>query len=426
MTVRERDLTTFNGWPNGKNTVAPETRLPRGSLREALDVNLDKAGRPSRRPGYTSVYSGTNIHSLWGNSRLAVFVENGTLKRLFPDYSVTILRSGLDTNKTLSYADVNGEVYYSNGEQTGKLDVFGAAKDWGVETPEGQPLLSEAASGALDAGRYQVSVAFVSAAGELSGATLAVVVQVSEGKGIQLTAIPQPDSGEVVSARIFVSEPNGEIMYRQVDVPIGVTSYVLTRTIKGEPLGTQFMRTAPAGHIVRYYNGQIYIASDNILWYTEALRYGLCKPSENYIQFPERITVLEPVDDGLYACSDSTYFLSGQNPKQMQMVVASPNKGVEGTGTQVSAEMFDIKDALGNIAFWFGNTGSTLGLNGGRVSPIMEDKIAVSSYNRGATLFKESEGFRQLITALSNKGEGSAFAASDSATAEVIRNGIVI
>ena len=60
----------------GKNNVAPDTDLPENSLVEALNVDLDEQGNAYRRSGYTKIYSGSDIHSLFER----YFVENTYLK----------------------------------------------------------------------------------------------------------------------------------------------------------------------------------------------------------------------------------------------------------------------------------------------------------------------------------------------------------
>ena len=62
----------------GINNVAPDTNLPESSLRSAINVNLDKEGNVISRKGYTRLYSGEDIHSVFDN----YFVESSELKQL--------------------------------------------------------------------------------------------------------------------------------------------------------------------------------------------------------------------------------------------------------------------------------------------------------------------------------------------------------
>jgi len=428
----DKDLVALE-FPVGKNNVAKETDLPEGALREALNVDLYKEGNVARRKGYASVYSGTNIHSLFSTKDYTVFCENGTLNTLNAAYVASTVRTGLNATKDISYAQVNKQVYYSNDEQSGIITENATHAEWGVESPSGQPILSST-TGSLSAGRYQVAITFASPSGEESGTQLAAVLDVTEGGGIQLSSIPQ--SSTAASVRVYVSPPNGDVLYHHVTLPMGITTGVVTSTVEGRALETQFMSTMPPGHIVRHYKGRMWVAIGNMLVFSPALRFGLYDPRHTYFRFSEKITVVQPVQDGIYVVADKAYFLSGSDPKDMEQVVVYDKGGVLNTGASVSPHVFDYKNdvikSLGveqtpdEIAFWYSPTGAMLGFPGGRVKAVTEDRLSISEYERGATLFREEDGMRQLITSLTDKSNGSSFVASDTAVAEVIRNGVVL
>lgn len=50
-------------FPLGKNNIAKETSLPEGSLRDAINVDIDNSGKPRLREGYKLLYSGINTGS---------------------------------------------------------------------------------------------------------------------------------------------------------------------------------------------------------------------------------------------------------------------------------------------------------------------------------------------------------------------------
>lgn len=425
MAVSDRRLAKFPGWPLGKNTIADETDVPDKALREAKDVDLDNQGAPRRRPGWTQRVS-ADVHSLWGNGRVVLYVESGTIKRMFPDYSSTTVKSGLDPNRTVSYEDVHGDVYYSNGEDSGVLTGGVTFREWGVEDPRGQPTLAAASTGGLYAGTYQVAVVFESSSGELSGSTQAGVVTVTEGQGIQVSNIPQPISSEVVKVRLYVSNANDDTLYHNSSVPVGTTSWLVTTTIEGKELDTQFMTKMPAGQIVRHFHGRMLVARDSVLYWSQPFRLGL-NGMEDYQPFPERIVAVETVQDGVYVVADKTYFLSGRDMSDVNQFIAYPQSAIEGTGGKTSATDFPfLEDVVGEVAYWFGERGQVIGLPGGSIRPMMEHRVAVDEYESGASLLKRSDGLSQLITAVTGKGQQSGFGASDSAVAEVVRNGITI
>lgn len=423
MPLADEQLVTL-GFGLGKDNVAPETDVPEGAVREALNVDIDKAGGPSRRPGYTSIYSGVNIHSLYSHDDMVLFVEDGVLNVLNPDYTATAVRSALDNSRLMSYDAVNGMIYYSNSIQTGIVDQSGVNHVFGVPSPASLPTLSESVFGAMPAGTYQVAITLEDAdTGEESGTGRAGTITISEGSGIQIDDIPTLAGYDT---RVYVSPPDGDVLYHHVTLASGVTSGVVTTTIEGRALETQFMDKMPAGHIVRYYKGRMWTAVGSTLIFSIAMRFGLYDPRHTYFQFPERITIVQPVQDGIFVVADKTYFLAGADPASMQQAVVYEYGGIEGTGQSVSPKAFNLDSIPDEVAFWYATTGAVLGLPSGQINPIMEDRLAIPAYDSGSTLLRESDGMRQMITALTNKGDSTGFGASDSAVAEVRQNGVII
>lgn len=407
--------TKVGPFPKGINNVADEYRMPNGSLRSALNVDLDDTGWPNRRVGQTLLYSGTNIHSLYKR----FFMENGEFKYLEPDNTATVKKNGLNINALLTYTEVNNEIYISNG-----LENFKTTGEWGIETPAGQPSLS-AISGTMKEGTYQITTCFInSQTGELSGSSLGVVITIGNNQGIALSNLPQSNKG--FDTVIYMTNRNGEGFYFQVVVLNGTTDHNIYSQFPGKPLETQFLEKAPAGQIIRYYRGRIYIAADNILWYTEPHQYGLYKPSMNFIPFPERITILEPATNGIFVCSDGTYFLSGQDPNEFNLTKVSSNTGKEGTGLEVDAGDLALEKVSGPIPIWWSSKGLTIGYTDGHVDNIIEDQLSTDEILSGSVMYREIDGIRQLLTTLKKGGEESSFAATDYASATVIRNGVVI
>jgi ApbE superfamily uncharacterized protein (UPF0280 family) len=52
--------------------------------------------------------------------------------------------------------------------------------------------------------------------------------------------------------------------------------------------------------------------------------------------------------------------------------------------------------------------------------------VALPAYAAGATLFREREGIRQLVTTVREPGPSSGFGVTDAVTVEVRRNGVLL
>jgi len=167
---------------------------------------------------------------------------------------------------------------------------------------------------------------------------------------------------------------------------------------------------------LEYYAGRIYGASKNILWFSDALRFGLYSPAKNLFLFPENITVVKAVMDGLYVVAGKTYFLAGADAVDMRQVVVSEYGAVPGTAITLPTK---------EVA-WFSENGLCYGKPGGAIEYVMEKRVAVDTFSRGATLYRKQEGIEQVVSLMRGNDESNSLKVSDKAVAEVRRNGIVI
>lgn len=424
--VPEKDLLSFKGWPAGVNNVSPEERLSSKALREAVNVDLDVGGRVVRRRGYVRRVSGGNIHSLWSTGLISFFVDGGTLYALdATTWVTTALVTGLTAGARVSYEQVGQYVFFTNGYEFGRYDVVAntASLTGGVSNPGGQPILTATTGGDLVAGQYFVAVTFLNTDGQESGTGAAAYVTVDALGAIDLTSIPQGTGAKI---RVYVSTANGtsDELWQQADLPMGTTTYRVRKYIPGKALRTQFMEPLPAGQLIRRYNGRMYVAVDNVLVYSDALRYHLYKPETDFIVFPDRITMVEPSLDGLFVASDKIYFLEGGDPKDFKLSPVADIKAVEGTAQVVSGLLFPALKLSHNVVYWFTERGPYVGLPGGQAQALMDTRLAVDAFVRGATLLREEDGRRQLVTSLYGDKDASTFATTDYSVIEIRRNAV--
>lgn len=117
-------LTTFDRF-TGLNTVDDHVRIkPREraiAFTQAVNVDIDKTFKPSRRDGKEKKASG-DFGSMWtGGVTLAV--KDGNLVSINPEtFAVTLLRAGVGTSR-MYYAEIGDKVYFSNGT------IIGYAED---------------------------------------------------------------------------------------------------------------------------------------------------------------------------------------------------------------------------------------------------------------------------------------------------------
>jgi hypothetical protein len=421
--VRAEFAATLGGEPGGPR-VAP--------LRVAENVDIDTAGKLRSRKGWARLLAAANARGLWSVDRLGwgLVAFHDELHRVHADGSTQAVVSGIDPNAAPCYAEVNGVAYWSDGQRIGRVFDDGSVAGVWCEQPAGQPMVSSHAAGGLTAGLYQVAITFENLRGEESGSSMAVEVDVQEGQGIRLSAIPQPvEAGTRVN--VFVTAANGEELYWRAVVPWGMTEYLIGAGAQGRKLETQFMSLMPAGQMMAAAHGRLFVFSGASLWYSEPLRYGLTRRAANWVQYVGPPTLLLPVGSaeagaGLYvAAGQRTYWHAGADPRTWQRVIAYPHGAVFGTGMVAPGSYFGLETTQ-QVGYWLASNGAfCTGSPGGAVSPFSEGTVIADPADAGASLLREVDGIRQALTVTRGNKVGR-FGLRDSASVRVFRNGVEI
>lgn len=136
-----RKVAIFRSTTGLNNVVDParlglDLKTGECELAAAYNVDIDQTGRISRRRGLTQKRSDAS-HSGFCEGGDCLYVSGGSLYRLNPDYSREELRSDLTLNMPMSYVQVAGRVYYSNGVQKGYVPRGGADTAWDAAAYQG-------------------------------------------------------------------------------------------------------------------------------------------------------------------------------------------------------------------------------------------------------------------------------------------------
>jgi len=88
-------------------------------LAEAVNVNIDKTGKPSRRKGYIEVSDLTDVHSMFPHNEYLYLIANGVLYAMNHSQGLTSL--GAIGNARTSYQPVGEKLYFTNLLSNGYL-----------------------------------------------------------------------------------------------------------------------------------------------------------------------------------------------------------------------------------------------------------------------------------------------------------------
>jgi hypothetical protein len=403
------DSVNHRGFPRGvNNLLADHDEGLRGALRYGVNVDILKSGLPRTRRGIRQAIADAGAHSLYSDGARMVWATANTLKLARANLSPITLRTDAKFAAPLSYTEINGEIYFTSQKINGKITAGDTYEPWGVTPPSTAPSLS-AATGA----RFvQVTCAFVQSTGDVSGAPRGAVVACGDTPSIAVTGIPQSSDARVVATRLYVTDLDGKEFYKHADVPAGVTTFVVAGTLaRGEKLKTQFMTCPPLGHLVDYESGRLHVAVDTLVIPTEALRYGLCR-LDNYAAFPERVTLLKAVEDGLYVSADETYFISGLGTPGVKQRTVLPFRAIAGAACNVPGST-DV--------MWLSERGFVRGGNGGAVRLLTDGTMAPELFASASMGVAELEGHKAAIAISRAEGARNPLVSEDFIAAEAAR-----
>lgn len=409
----------------GINNVLDATSTKVDFLKTAENINIDKAGGISKRKGYSLVDT-ADYKSLWAsNNNLGCFaLRNGWLVELTGDLSTnTILRSGLGSDP-ISFDEVDNKVYYSSNSYHGLIES-GLERDWGVPKNTLAPTLTST-NGSLDEGIYQVAFTYVNSSGIEGGTSISSQITLSNGSGISLV-IPTITDPDIVYARVYCSTQNGDTLYFATIGLSGATVTITSQSNLISPLRTFGLDAPPLGHIVRYYRGRMFIAQDNILWYSEPYQYEHFNLQSNYFEFPDRIREVMPVEDGIWIGSDRLYYLSGEDALTFKRSTKENVKVVEGTSHKVSGSYIHLDNTpIGYKWLVTADIGIFILFNQGLVINMTSENIALDQADSGTGIFIEDNGMNKYLSILKTNNNPNNAVMGDLVETTIIRNGVVI
>lgn len=400
---------------HGINNVADPSRLKAGELVKAVNVDIDKTGGIRQRGGRELIFAG-NCRSVFGSSQGLLFACRERLCLMDQQFQVHDLRVDLDPNLSLTFAEVAGELFYSNSVVNGSIRN-GRSEPWGPPVPD-PPALSLESGGHIPPGRYRAVVTFYDADGRESGASEEsnVLEFLEAANSLVITPPVMPDGVTAIGVYLSSGTHFFRVGFNQSSFPIRVDVFN-----QSDPLQTPFSLPAPPGHIIRAYQGRVYIAFEQWLFYSEpAPNYHLFS-EENAFEFENRLRMVEPVADGLYVSDGSTFFMMGTNPEEMTVTEVSKPSVIPGSSMVMDSSQLGVEGIQGKVAVWFAEkTGLLVGLPNanGTILNLMAGKFAVPSTTSGAVSFRDFNGIKQLLTSFPAEKENS-FGASDLASCNI-------
>lgn len=415
------DHTLILRFPAGLNNRDRETALPEGTLRVCRNLDVTRAGGFISRAGLRKVLDG-DCHSLWAHptGRFSLLVRDGTLVRLEKDDTATALVS---VAGPVVYTSLNDDVYWTDGATVGQVRADGVVSVWGMSTPP-EPVCAAVMSGGLFAGTYQVAMTAIHPSGLESGAPSTVSVEVAEGGGIQVVT-----PGAVgVRFALYCTGPGGAAAeLRQFTVVDPGTTTLLGVGLLGKPLESLFATRPIPGQCITTHGGRLWGATGRLVWFTSEKSPHWVYPATGYYSFEQEVTVLTPVEDGLYVgLRHRIYFLSGLDPYKMTQRLVSSVGAIKNSGIDIPCDLFSGEGSPSSRQGAFYDTDGFLcvGKSGGFLARPTQKHFSAGETSSGFTAYREYEGLRQVVAVLDSIT--NPLMATDVLVTQVFQNGVVL
>jgi hypothetical protein len=289
----------------GLNNVTDPLRLGLDWLVQADNVNVTSTGSLVSREGYSQSLVGnyTAIYSTQDYQRCYV-VKAGVLQTFEGAQLITLI-----SNAQMFWAEVNGQVFFNNGTDSGVILPDNTVLPWAWATPT--PPAVSASTGNLPAGVYQVRCSFVLPDGRETGTGDSAEIYLDGSQALVISNIPQ--AGGVTN--VYIAPANSDVyQLAYVTVAKSLTFNGSIDTL-GRDLLNAFLDPLPAGSsVIQHWKGCIYAAQympnekQTVVWFTEPLGFHLFNLNSNFFIVPGQVLMLAPHDDALIIGTDARVF----------------------------------------------------------------------------------------------------------------------
>lgn len=387
-------MLTFKAF-SGINNVLDSARLSPDTLTVARDVDIGLTGEVKRRSGY--VRANADAHTSLYESQAGMLASVGLNGDLTNLGTSSVLRASLGHDR-IWYCDLpDGRAAFSNGTICGLTDGA-TSTTWGVPTPASIGSALDIA-GALFPGDYQYQITYVRLSdGREGGPAYSDPFPVADG-GVFLSGLPVLAGHKI---NVYLTSHNGGEAFLAGSTTTATFSYIGKNDALVLPCRTDFCQPAPAGICLTQWRSRVLVAKGNVLYTSLPNNVELFDFRRDFKQFIDPITMVVPVDDGIYVgTTKELVFLSGIQFDALQYRRAMDGPVVLGSGVAVRGELVKQGEGagLGSAMICIADGRIVAGFNGGGLVRLTEGKYHTTATEVHAH-FRQIDGIPQYVAAV--------------------------
>lgn len=371
-----KKIPTLMGMNNVKEDAALEIggKNPSLFVRDAVNINFTESGRAELAQAM-QLQSNQALRCLWqsplhkdcfaalGNMWVKVNVDTWETEPLVECGDGDIFHIVL--NSAVCMACDEGLFIYDG--QT--------AKRLTIDTPA-KPQVGKSSGYSLSEGDYSFAISWL-ANGFESALSEIEKVQLPDKSGVQLQ-LPMCLDSNVTHVRIYMSEPSGSELRQAFELPIDTMSIDIPALPElGRITAFQYLSPMKTGSFLRLWRGRLWVVRSNVLYFSEAMTYHLTDERYNFIQFPQRIRFIEPVDGGIWVGqADHVVFVRGQDVRNMAIEHKASRAPIYASSNLLHSDMVKQFSQGGFwCAVWLADNGFVAGTAEGQLVELQSEAI---------------------------------------------------
>lgn len=211
--------------------------------------------------------------------------------------------------------------------------------------------------------------------------------------------LPMVFDSTITAVNIYATSLGGTDMQLAGTVNRDDTSFTITKDHKlGMAAQFAHLSPMPTGKYLCYWRGRLITATANVIRFSEPLAYHLHDERHGFIQTSQRITFIQPVENGLWVGqSDHVIFIQGTSPDDMTISIKSAQAPVPNSAIQIpSNDIGEVAEGGSLVTVWLASNGYVAGSSTGQIIEYQSGRISNISAQSGTTVRFD----RRLVTAV--------------------------
>ena len=168
-----------------------------------------------------------------------------------------------------------------------------------------------------------------------------------------------------------------------------------------------YKQVLPAGHLLEYFNSRLYVATDEIIRFSDVSALHQFDIRSAVIPMPGKITMMKSVKDGMYVSvfGDGTYFFPGKDALDFTADKFTDAVAILYSGVLVEGDELTRGKGIGNIVIWSSTQGVFIGYPGGEVKNVSWNHYLPDDVAEVAAIYRTDLDYSQYITTYNLENE---------------------